>query len=41
MKTFVKLWAFLVAVAALLMTLQDFYNANNVTPKEAEYEVSE
>ena len=41
MKTFVKLWAFLVAVAALLMTLQDFHNANEVTPKEAEYEVSE
>lgn len=41
MKTFVKLWAFLVAVAALLMTLQDFYNANDVTPKDEEYEVSE
>lgn len=36
MKTFFKLWAFLVAVAALLMTLQDFYNANDVTPKKTE-----
>lgn len=41
MKTFVKLWAFLVALAGLLMTLQDFYNANEVTHKEDVYEVSE
>ena len=33
MKIFFKLWAFLVAVAALLMTLQDFYDANEVVPK--------
>ena len=33
MKMFFKLWALLVAVAALLMTLQDFYDANEVVPK--------
>lgn len=41
MKWWMKVWALVVALAALLMCLQDFFNANEVTPKEAEYEVSE
>jgi hypothetical protein len=36
MKTFYKLWGLLVALAALLMTLQDYYNANEVKPKKTE-----
>lgn len=36
-----KVWAFLLALAGLLLCLQDYYNAYDVNPKKEIYEVEQ